>query len=1129
MRTKYLALKLLLTLSLLFSLFFGLIEPTMVQAASAGVGGVNGSTGGATSGTAAGDFQTSDKVAVLGVGFISNPDGILSEVASVEDLEDPFKFSHELEKTMLYISPNKEFDTLFRKSGSGLLGYTTADGVITLYGNNPLYSDSTALSSHDALMVKTLEYADKAQDSKNYFEQVIGKALVSIDPNDPSRNLGGTGGIPVGSTLKKILEQYIVKNGKPDIDSQINQSMILQGYLNLIKERGILKGDEFTNFESQLHSAFKANKLTLLFHTVVGISVKDNRAYTSRDFGFIPSHDAVTWYLDIQKAAKPSDKKIQGLSANREAEAVTHGGASTTAMGAYSPYLENGNLPFSFRTYMRDNYAKTLKPVTTEVGLSGDISVNPFGGWGMQKWSDGKYGNTPAIEAEVHVTVVDKNDKPTGETFTEPVRGWSEQNKNLLGSLNNWIITDGMIVDHGGKSYEIMPDDAARFSLVDKKDSENLNKEKLTIAGAGKDGFISLPTNGANQWEIELGYDAPSPLDLNKYLGGDGVSSVENKYAKSGEASNAKLTLFVKAKEDIPGEPISSSFEVPQWMLSEYWANISPNGSNKSKFSLSLPIQTFDNPRLSPSGMQTFSLVDPASTPWGKSRAKLFNDVPNKDISVYSTSAFFKEAGDLLAVKDNNTVLNTKLAEWVNPFKLFDGKIGTANQGTVEDKSVVKKSSIFSYGVKALSSIYTYSETRWRTSCGENGCSSYPYTWSGAASQSTSTADYGVTVQFKHYTPKDSSVTKKFEPTSGSTNGLYWQTKQFQDSFSVFPEVLMGYADASGNTSVAFTVGEKARAIQPVSYNQAKFINIEVEPTVMGMSTATDSAAKALATRLNSDKDVLYKGSATTNNFEVKGNLEIKNFVLDIGNSALKNSWNPSLQYSTDAINDSYLAEYATKNPETGKWQVTFDADGKFVINGKDFGGQSSKQTVDQMPTTVKYHSLEVRGGKLVGVNGSRDLSSLSQELKDALTRMHISTDDNVFSTFELGGGDKLTEAKIASLAAAVRGSNDIAVGKGWYSEDTTVLVVREYVTLFPIPGFQYADKIPLELTPDLATPIDKNKFFSVGAPLFTKFHLRAGNAEMTADSSTGQGGVKNLPQAIVSNTSVLDTFGTVQ
>ncbi|WP_079912990.1 hypothetical protein [Paenibacillus sp. 32352] len=1130
MRAKNSAMKVILSATLMASSFTGLVAPSMVHAASAGVGGVKGSTGGATSGTAAGDFQTSDSVAVLQVGFIANPDGLLSEAATVADLEDPFKFSHDLEKTMLYIAPNKVSDTLFRKESSGLLGYTSEDGVLTIYGNNPLYSGSEATSSHSALINKTLLYADKAEESSNYFEQVIGRALVNIDPYNSNRSLAGTEGKPVGSTLKSILESYIVKDGKPDIDSEINQGMILSGYLDLIKERGILTGAEYTNFESQLYSAFKANKLTLLFQTVIGISVKDARAYTSRDFGFMPEHDSTSWYLDIQKAAKPTNATVQNLSANREAEAVTKGGASTSAMGAISPYAENGNLPFSYRTYMRDLYSKTLKPVSEEVALSGDIAVNPFGAWGFQKWNAGKYANTPAIEAEVHVTVVNKRGNPTGEVFTEPVRGWSEGSKNLLGSLSNWIITDGMLVNHAGKSYEIMPEDAAKFVLVDKKDNENLNKDKLVVSARGNDGVISLPNaDGSNTWSIELGYDVPSPIDLNKYLGGDGVSSVENKYAKSGDFSNAKLTLYVKAREDIPGEPIDVKFEVPEWKLSQYWSNISPKETNKSQFTLNLPSQTFQNPRLSPSGMLTFGLVDPTATPWGVSRAKLFNDTPTKSITPYSTSASFNEAGDFLAVKDNGSVFNTKLADWVNNFNLFTGKIGAASKGVVDDKSVVSKSQEFKYGVKSPAATFSYSETRWGTACGENGCWSYPYTWSGAASQNTRTADYDVSALFKHYTPSDSKPNKEFDPTSESTNGLYWQTKQSQDSFSVYPEVMMGYDDTSGNSSVAFAAGEKPRSILPVSYNQAKFIGLEINPSVSGMSTATDPAAKALATRLNSDKDVILKGSATTNSFDVKGDLEIKTYALDIGSSAYKNSWNPSSSYNTDTINDSYLAEYATKNQDTGKWQVTFDADGKFVISGKEYGGQASKLTVEEKSTKVVSHVLEVRGGKLIGVNGSRDLSALSEDLKNALERMHISTTDNVFNTFESGSGAKLTEAKFASLAAAVRGLNDIAVGKGWYSEDSSLLVVREYLTTFALPSLNYSDKLPFELTPDLAAPVDKMKFHSTGAPGFTKLHLKAGNAQMTADSSTGKIGVQQSPQFIATNSSVLDTFGSVQ
>ncbi|SFM05294.1 hypothetical protein SAMN03159341_11513 [Paenibacillus sp. 1_12] len=1142
----------MMSILLAVALIVPLFVPSGVQAAQsdANVGGTAPASGNANSSTAAGTFQTSDKVALLQFGFIpnkvkSNGDGVLSPGSTKVDLEDPFKF--DLEDLMFYMAPNKTSDNLFRKSGSGVITFEragTSSKVKTLYGNNPLYPDSPQSKSHAELMKRTLNYADKAaNESTNYFEQIIADVLYNIAPNDPNRSLSGEGNKKViGDSLKDMIEDYILRHGSGDkwekLNAEIIGSMVFSGYMDLIKSRGILKGEAYTAFEQMMREKFKKNQLIFFAQTVVGISVKDNQSAYERNYAFMPMHDATDWYLWTRQVARPTDTVIMGLTANREFEAVSKGGSTTAEQGTQSPYKENGNLPNTFRTYARDYYARTLKPVTSKVPMSSDASVNGFGGWGFQPWGygDGEAQKKPAITAQLNVTLVDKNGNPIEKPFTVPINGWSEDSQKYLGvlDLNNEadkLIKGGMTIDYKGKTYDIVPDKNAKFKLVDNKDNESINKVELTKDAVGKDGIIPIPSvEGSDTWELELGYDTPLPLDLHKYLGGDDSLSnsvTENKYASTDGYSNAQITLFVKAREDLPGEPIQLIHDVPQWRLSKYWGNISDKGTNKAKFNLSLPISTFTNPQLNPSGNTTFSLIDPdlSKTHWAISKAKLFKDSPSKNFSVFNPSAQFNLAGNLLAVRDNTSVANIKLASWLNNFNLFDGRITSTSMGSGENKPVVTKSHVMQYGVKSPSKDYTYSETRYDWVSTEFGGYYVPYTWSGAAASSYQTADYETSVNFNRYIPKDSSAQMSFEDVSDSSNGMFWQARQGKETFKVNPEVLYAYDDASGNTSVAFTAGDKLREIKPVSYNLARFVNVDVKPTVVGMSAATDASAKALAKKLNAgDKQVIYKGSAITTNFEVSGDLELKIFALDIGSSSLKNAWNPSSTYSTDAINDKYLSEYATKDAATGKWQVTLDANGNLVINSKDYGGQTVKLKADQKSVDVNEYTLEIRGGKLIGVNGSRNLNSLSNELKDALTRMKILGNDNIFGSFENGSGDKLTESIVASLGNNVRGSSDLAVGKGFYNEDTTVLVVREYTNTFALPLVGYADKIPMQI-PGLEANGDKNLFFSKGFTGHTKLSFKVANVGMTYDSSKGDFGGSKSIDFVVGNASVLDSF----
>lgn len=1148
------AMSLLLAAALLTSVFSAVMPTTASAAGSdANVGGTGPATGNATSRTPAGTFQVSDKIAVLQFGFIPNKvkssgDGVLSASSGVADLEDPFKFNYE--DLMFYMAPSQVSDTLWRKQGSGLISFERGQGVRTLYGNNPLYPSIQAENSREDLMKRTLEYADlartlKTDGSNNYFEQIIGDVLYNIDPNNPNRSLSGEGNDQViGDALKTMIEDYISKRkDDSEFDAQIIGSLMLSGYLDLIKSKGVLTGAEYTAFEQMMKDKFKKGELIFFAQTVIGISVQDGGNPQARDYAFMPFHDATDWYLNTRQLARPTDQVVQGLTANKEFEAVSLGGATTAEQGSLSPYKENGNIPFSFRTYARDYYARTLKPVTDSVQMSSDYKVNGFGGWGFQPWGygDGESENRPAITAELNVTVVDQDGNPTKESFTEPIKGWTEASEKYLGELesnDDTVIIGGMTVEHDGKTYDLVPNENATFKLIDIKDEENINKTPLTKDAVGEDGVISIPVDtDSNTWEIRLGFDTPLPSELHTYLGGEDTvisTEVENKYAGTDEFSNAHLTLFVQAKEAAPkDEKVESNLEVPQWRLSKYWGDISPSAKNPATFSLQLPIETFRNPSLSPSGA-TFKLLDPdlSQTPWAISRAKLFNDTPYRSFSPYNTSAKFNLAGDLLAIKDNSTISNNKFASWVNNITLFNNRIGSATAGSPDGEATVTKSFLFQYGVNSGVDPFRYTEDKRvpvGSSCSKFGCWTI-WGWEPRTANATSnydTADYDTTVTFQRYIPKDSTAPKTFENASESVNGKHWETNQSADTLKVNPEILMAYDDQSGNTSVAFVAGDKLRPIKPISYNVAQFVNVDVKPTVTGMSVATDSNAKQLAKSLNAaDKEVLYKGSAVTTNFEVRGQLELKTFALDIGNDAFKNAWNPGTSYSTDAINEAFVSQYATKDEATGKWKATLNADGKLVIGGKEYGGKQGQVVAEQSDESVKTYVLEVRGGKLVGVNGNRNLNNLPTELKEALTRMHILGDDNVFNTFERSTGAKLNEDIVATLGNAIRGSSDLAVGKGFYNEDSTILVVREYTTTFDLPSYMTTDKVPMEIS-GLEVQMDKNQFFSKGATGHTLLQYKVGQVEMIADSFKGDFGVKKSTQFVVPNVSILDSFSS--
>ena len=115
--------------------------------------------------------------------------------------------------------------------------------------------------------------------------------------------------------------------------------------------------------------------------------------------------------------------------------------------------------------------------------------------------------------------------------------------------------------------------------------------------------------------------------------------------------------------------------------------------------------------------------------------------------------------------------------------------------------------------------------------------------------------------------------------------------------------------------------------------------------------------------------------------------------------------------------------------------------------------------------------------------------------------------------------------------------TDNLAINKGWYSEDTTVLVVKEYVTNYDVPSISFSDKIPMSVV-GLDSPIDKNQFFSTLGKGHTYLNytlnsnnLNVLNSGLSAtkvyfehNSRTGSPFGKKNVDYLVGNVSVLDT-----
>ena len=288
-----------------------------------------------------------------------------------------------------------------------------------------------------------------------------------------------------------------------------------------------------------------------------------------------------------------------------------------------------------------------------------------------------------------------------------------------------------------------------------------------------------------------------------------------------------------------------------------------------------------------------------------------------------------------------------------------------------------------------------------------------------------------------------------------------------------------------------------------------------------------------------SGKQVLYKGGPVNTTFQMfrdsgatnKGILTVKTFALDIKTNSngvnVKNEWgnsgydskqsHTSLLNAIDNVGKANVSEkLLVDSPIGNSYDRVVDYTGAIKSLTSDKynrvkykAGSVGGSLEDNGTVTVFEHELVVRGGQVIGVylmnrsSGNKTLTSISDlknrdvALYTALLNMNLYNESNdksqtVLSTFEHKTGDTLTEPKYAEDLQKARQSVDTRNGinlstpdnakvfenEGWYSEDTTVLVVKEYVTNYEVPSISMSDKLSMSVK-GLDTPIDKNQFFS--------------------------------------------------
>lgn len=435
---------------------------------------------------------------------------------------------------------------------------------------------------------------------------------------------------------------------------------------------------------------------------------------------------------------------------------------------------------------------------------------------------------------------------------------------------------------------------------------------------------------------------------------------------------------------------------------------------------------------------------------------------------------------------------------------------------------------VLDYGLRNKE-IYThYKGIYYHYYCGGDDCSGHCgcYVSPEIANPNYLDAEYDTKTTFDRYKQENTDAKKLVvQPEVKSENGITTVKYQLSDTLSIYPEYGMLFANDSGVESIKWIVGDQARKVSPIVYQTLQH-KVYVTPVSYGTSYATDSRAITQANSLNEGKkQVIYKGAGIDNTFQLhrdnektsKAILTVKTYALDFRNDEeyknVKGSW------GNNNYNSYKQHEELLKNINTKKTAVASE---KLLIDSPSFGSidytgatktqntgsynlinyKTSENKVDNGNAVVFEHKLVVRGGSLIGVlrsnrNGGTELVTPEQlktsdiTLYNAILGMNLYNESGdksktIFNTFEHLTGDKLTEETYASLLAEARQSVDklatpdkstVKNGEGWYSEDTTVLVVKEYVSNFEIPSIGFGDKISMSVK-GLETPMDKSLFF---------------------------------------------------
>ena len=653
--------------------------------------------------------------------------------------------------------------------------------------------------------------------------------------------------------------------------------------------------------------------------------------------------------------------------------------------------------------------------------------------------------------------------------------------------------------------------------------------DKVIVQDPDIDGVKNLGTPELVEWVTNSEYptkditDGVLPSMSDKGLKGS------DKEIPNYPTDPVEHNLYVKWKLTIPKKEVEpGTYFVPQWRLSKYFdASTIPDGT--AGMSLSVSFGCCGAGSFTPTGAWKYAVRNPNGqltqanhsnmkvNSWLHSETVKSSDAPY--ISINSPSAWVNIDGVMNGIKSTDTS-GIKVAKWLNAgsiegLKAYD--ILADVKGGTPTQADYSKTQLLQFGVYNTDTYINSWPYGWYTYDKETGRTTGHYhSWIYSKSISPSQASYtpysfNAEIFFARYIAKQNqglTVASSVESKNGETKVSY----QIDKSLTVYPEIAMLFDNDSNVSSIKWAAGEQGRVINPVIYHNMKFDAFVTQATT-GSSVATDSRAIQKARQLGFAKlQVIYKGASVNTSFFInkskgakeQGTLTVSTYALDINTNKngvnLKSAWGASsynpLTYHTDFLSKwnftggtitSRLEIDGVKQNYIGANVVRKNA---VKMKQETFGGKSYKEYT---------HELIVRGGTVVGVKVQNrdtlkytivqiaDLQKKDPALYDALVNMKLigkNKDETLLKSFEHQTGATLTEQKYADMVANEKKSidgfatNNISVNKGWYSEDTTALVIKEYVSVYDVPNVAANDKISMTVK-GLETPTNKNQFFN--------------------------------------------------